>query len=276
MHTSVRVSGPARIGSQGGTSLRSEEKAGAKRVSGSQSLQGRYRLHLHRRRQYRTDCSANQLYCVKMSRGNVLGCVFVAFLATTSSGCRSSLDTFNCSRDSDCLQGEEEGVCEASSLCSFTDSSCVSGRRFGKLGGESSNQCVLEDAGVADASPLEPRADAMPSAIDAMPSEADAMPDAMLGADAMPLAGDAAPVSDGGISCPVSATANTCPTETCPNTAGQLCCVYQVNADEIDCNEVCTNSGSSCSSAAEGDGACLAGNSRSCGNKNIDNICYCN
>src|SRR5262249_5965098 len=36
------------------------------------------------------------------------------------------------------------GTCEANGFCSFPDSSCSSGRRYGELGGTSAGQCVGE------------------------------------------------------------------------------------------------------------------------------------
>src|SRR5689334_8534014 len=49
---------------------------------------------------------------------------------------------FQCTRDTDC----GSGVCEPIiRLCSFADSSCESGRRFGDFAQDRSNQCVDPD-----------------------------------------------------------------------------------------------------------------------------------
>jgi hypothetical protein len=55
-----------------------------------------------------------------------------------ASACRLQLqESFTCTGDSSCGPG---GTCEANGFCSFPDSACPSGRRYGDLGG--SGQCV--------------------------------------------------------------------------------------------------------------------------------------
>jgi hypothetical protein len=68
-----------------------------------------------------------------------------------ATGCLRSTQ-FRCSSDSDCARGGGQGVCEAVGYCSFEDSSCNGGRRFGDLSGPHAGQCVgggdLPDAGI--------------------------------------------------------------------------------------------------------------------------------
>lgn len=88
--------------------------------------------------------------------------VFTLVLLT---GCLPSLNAFHCEADQQCGAG---GWCETVGLCSFVDSTCPSGRRFGHLAGASSDRCVAEQAGaIIDASidaPLDAPPDAPPDA----------------------------------------------------------------------------------------------------------------
>ncbi len=75
-------------------------------------------------------------------RALVLMCGAAAALA----GCLRST-TFRCETSADCTGG----TCEPIGFCSFADSSCTSGSRFGELSGSAANQCVddtLVDAGL--------------------------------------------------------------------------------------------------------------------------------
>lgn len=74
--------------------------------------------------------------------------------ASAALGCSTPLDDFVCSEASDCVSSGEVGVCETNGFCSFSDSACPTGRRYGSASGAESNQCVgsLGDAGV-DAQP---------------------------------------------------------------------------------------------------------------------------
>jgi hypothetical protein len=56
-----------------------------------------------------------------------------------ASGCQFGPYTFACTHDAACGAG---GICELNGFCSFPDSTCPSGRRFGDLGGPSAGQCV--------------------------------------------------------------------------------------------------------------------------------------
>jgi len=63
----------------------------------------------------------------------------LAFLALT--GCLRTTE-FKCATDTDC----SDGKCETTtSYCSFTDSSCGSGRRYGDFSGSLTKQCVGGD-----------------------------------------------------------------------------------------------------------------------------------
>jgi hypothetical protein len=64
--------------------------------------------------------------------------------AIASAGCLRQTE-FHCSATAQCSRG----MCESTGYCSFDDSSCTSGRRYGDLGGPYADQCVvLDDAGV--------------------------------------------------------------------------------------------------------------------------------
>jgi hypothetical protein len=69
--------------------------------------------------------------------------------ALSSTACLRSTQ-YRCTEDSQCGSG---GVCEPSQFCSFADSACAGGRRYGEFSGSVANQCVDEtnteiDAGV--------------------------------------------------------------------------------------------------------------------------------
>jgi hypothetical protein len=76
--------------------------------------------------------------------------IVAAALAALSSACLRSTQ-YSCTEDSQCGAG---GVCEPSRFCSFSDSDCAGGRRYGEFSGSLANKCVDEthgDAGVDDA-----------------------------------------------------------------------------------------------------------------------------
>ncbi|HEX5063221.1 MAG TPA: C-type lectin domain-containing protein, partial [Kofleriaceae bacterium] len=62
-------------------------------------------------------------------------------LAGSSAGCLRTTE-FKCTSDADC--SASGAVCESTSYCSFTDTDCAMGRRYGELSGPYSNQCVGE------------------------------------------------------------------------------------------------------------------------------------
>ena len=70
---------------------------------------------------------------------------------------------FECEIDSQCEHAGVAGTCEPTGACSFPDSSCSSGKRYGSLSGAQSDQCVAADSGV-DVMP-----DAAPPIVDAPP-----------------------------------------------------------------------------------------------------------
>lgn len=52
---------------------------------------------------------------------------------------------FNCQTNDQCSTG---GVCESTGYCSFADTACSGGRRYGELSGDLGGQCVGGGAGV--------------------------------------------------------------------------------------------------------------------------------
>src|SRR5262245_40461270 len=64
-------------------------------------------------------------------------------------GCLSK-SPFLCESDSQCVSpGVAGGRCESNGYCSFADSECASGRRFGEAtSSELAGQCVAEELGV--------------------------------------------------------------------------------------------------------------------------------
>jgi hypothetical protein len=63
------------------------------------------------------------------------------FIALACAGCLRTTE-FKCSDDSSC--SATGAVCESTQYCSFTDSSCANGRRYGALSGPYANKCVGE------------------------------------------------------------------------------------------------------------------------------------
>ena len=59
--------------------------------------------------------------------------LLIGLAIALSSGCLKELPAFSCSEDSQCGAG---GTCETNGLCSFSDATCASGRRFGAEQGE--------------------------------------------------------------------------------------------------------------------------------------------
>ena len=50
--------------------------------------------------------------------------------------------TFHCDSDAQCVNGGVQGTCEANNFCSFPDTACDSGKRFGSLSGSAAGECV--------------------------------------------------------------------------------------------------------------------------------------
>lgn len=80
---------------------------------------------------------------------------------------------FVCAEDNQCSGGPGAGRCEADGRCSFPDSECSTGRRYGGFAGDKSNTCVgggMIDAPISDATdgPIDSSIDSsIDSAIDA-------------------------------------------------------------------------------------------------------------
>ncbi|HEX3473859.1 MAG TPA: hypothetical protein VHT91_02395, partial [Kofleriaceae bacterium] len=63
--------------------------------------------------------------------------VLATLAAVMVAGCSPRQESFTCTGNASCGGG---GTCETNGFCSFQDSTCPSGRRFGDLGG--AGQCV--------------------------------------------------------------------------------------------------------------------------------------
>jgi hypothetical protein len=73
--------------------------------------------------------------------------VLALLLLASTAGCLRSTE-FKCATDTDC--SASGAVCEATGYCSFTDSSCAMGRRYGDFSGSYSKQCVGEQMMMPD------------------------------------------------------------------------------------------------------------------------------
>ncbi len=69
------------------------------------------------------------------------GRTLLALLALAASAC-VKLDSFACAQSSECQNGDVAGMCEPGGMCSFPDTACASGKKFGELAGAYSGQCV--------------------------------------------------------------------------------------------------------------------------------------
>jgi hypothetical protein len=78
-------------------------------------------------------------------------------IALALAGCKSL--AYQCASDVECRNDGVDGACEANGFCSFPDSSCTSGRRYGEWAGNSlGNQCVT---GGSEPDSMMPPEDAM-------------------------------------------------------------------------------------------------------------------
>jgi hypothetical protein len=70
------------------------------------------------------------------------------------SACVRPIDAFQCTRSDQCTSG---GVCQASGFCSFDDTDCASGQRYGAASGALGNLCVGDEpAGDGDPPACDP------------------------------------------------------------------------------------------------------------------------
>jgi hypothetical protein len=67
-------------------------------------------------------------------------------IAFASTGCIKAA-AFQCATSDQCVRDGAQGQCEAVGYCSFPDSSCASGQRFGDYSTSYANQCVGETDG---------------------------------------------------------------------------------------------------------------------------------
>lgn len=109
----------------------------------------------------------------------------IAIALGASAGCLKPA-AFECAADTQCERAGSVGTCEPTGACSFPDSTCESGKRYGSLSGGYSDQCVAAgtelDAGMADGPA--PLVDAGPDAPPDVPPDAPRCP-----ADYVALAG---------------------------------------------------------------------------------------
>jgi hypothetical protein len=66
-------------------------------------------------------------------------------IAMIASGCIKAA-AFECTSDPQCTRAGLQGTCEQVGFCSFPDTTCATGRRFGDVSGKHTQQCV-GDAG---------------------------------------------------------------------------------------------------------------------------------
>jgi hypothetical protein len=66
----------------------------------------------------------------------VLAGALVIALGLLGAGCLKPHDTYVCTDSSTCTLGGVQGTCEATGFCSFPDTTCPSGRRYGEYGGD--------------------------------------------------------------------------------------------------------------------------------------------
>jgi len=71
--------------------------------------------------------------------------------AMIASGCIKAA-AFECASDPQCIRAGVQGTCESVGFCSFPDTNCASGRRFGDVSGKYTQQCVGEVGEGSDAS----------------------------------------------------------------------------------------------------------------------------
>jgi hypothetical protein len=78
----------------------------------------------------------------------VIRALTIAALSVTSACLPKS---YNCSSNASC----GAGICEATGFCSYADTACVDGRRYGDLSGSLSGQCVTPGNEGSDAGPID-------------------------------------------------------------------------------------------------------------------------
>ena len=78
----------------------------------------------------------------------------------STAGCLRQTE-FKCMTDTDCSAGG--AVCEGTGYCSFADSSCTMGRRYGDFSGSYSKQCVGEQMMMPDGRPDDSMGDGPPA-----------------------------------------------------------------------------------------------------------------
>ena len=97
--------------------------------------------------------------------------VWFAIAIASSAGCLRDTE-FNCMTSADCTGNG--GTCESTGYCSFTDTACADGRRYGAYSGQYSNQCVggmaMRDGGVDGAADDAPSSSNCPAGYMTLPN----------------------------------------------------------------------------------------------------------
>lgn len=98
--------------------------------------------------------------------------VVSAVLAVTAAACVSPSAVFTCETSDQCTVG---GTCQPNGFCSFPDSTCPTGQRYGEAAGNDlANRCVGDEPPIDAAGDIDGRPDAQPGSPDGRP---DAMTD---------------------------------------------------------------------------------------------------
>lgn len=170
--------------------------------------------------------------------------------------------SFVCADNAECTEGGG-GRCEANGACSFADSECASGQRYGDSAGSLAGACVGDepisiDASTIDADPDQPDAD--PSVPDAAPGTPDATPMPDADTDALCDAKYGGSVDY----------------ELCQSTSAT--CEFYVRTNEDTCTNQCAKFGGTCVAAYDNIGGmtCTVGTpDEGCGVIHATQVCTC-
>lgn len=67
---------------------------------------------------------------------------WIVAVAVSLVGCPDPATTFQCDDNASCRDGANQGECQPTGFCSFTDDQCASGTRYGEASGDLSGLCV--------------------------------------------------------------------------------------------------------------------------------------
>lgn len=79
---------------------------------------------------------------VRCCVGRALRTVVAAWLCASSSLACAAAPTFECITDAQCVGNGADGLCQVTGYCSFPDTVCPTGQRYGEHGGSLADQCV--------------------------------------------------------------------------------------------------------------------------------------